>query len=164
MRIAACPCDKALDDLDIPSWSSAASIHHFGAGNQEGAVGDDKPVRLIRPADRSEGQMTTGMRREQAVNTDRSWAGHVTTEAGMVSGWHHHGDFESHIYVVSGGLRLESGPGGQDVIDAQPGDFIFVPPRTVHREGNPTSAEATVIVVRAGSGEAVFNVDGPAET
>ena len=79
----------------------------------------------------------------------------------MVSGWHHHGDYESHIYVVSGALRMESGPGGQDVVDAGPGDFVFVPPHTVHREGNPTSAEGTVIVVRAGRGEAVFNVDGP---
>ena len=95
-------------------------------------MGDGKRVKLIRPADRSEGQMTPGMRREQAVSTDRSWAGHVTTEAGMVSGWHHHGDYESHIYVVSGLLRMESGPGGQDVIDAQPGDFVFVPPHTVH--------------------------------
>ncbi len=35
--------------------------------------------------------------------------GSVTTEPGMRSGWHHHGDYESHIYVVSGGLRMESG-------------------------------------------------------
>jgi uncharacterized RmlC-like cupin family protein len=81
----------------------------------------------------------------------------------MVSGWHHHGDYESHIYVVSGVLCMESGPGGHDVVDAQPGDFVFVPPHTVHREGNPASAEATVIVIRAGRGEAVFNVDGPEE-
>jgi uncharacterized RmlC-like cupin family protein len=101
------------------------------------------------------------MRREQAVSTERSWAGYVTTEAGMVSGWHHHGDYESHIYVLSGALRMESGPGGEVVVDAHPGDFVFVPPHTVHREGNPTSADATVIVVRAGRGEVVFNVDGP---
>lgn len=50
-------------------------------------MGDDKRVILIRPDDRSEGQRTPGMRREQAVSTERSWAGHVTTEAGMVSGW-----------------------------------------------------------------------------
>ena len=121
---------------------------------------DDKRVILIRPEDRAEGQMTPGMRREQAVTTDRSWAGYVTTEAGMVSGWHHHGDYESHI----GALWMESGLGGRDVVDAQPGDFVFVPPHTVHREGNPTSTDSTVIVVRAGSGQAVFNVDGLDET
>lgn len=127
-------------------------------------MGDDTGVRLVRPADRTEGQPTPGMHREQAVSTGRSWAGHVTTEAGMVSAWHHHGDYESHIYVVSGSMRVESGPGGRDVVDAQPGDFVFVPPHVVHREGNPTSEESTVVVVRAGSGEPVFNVDGPADT
>ena len=126
-------------------------------------MADENRVKLIRPADRSEGQMTPGMRREQATSTGRSWSGHVTTEAGMVSAWHHHGDYESHIYVLSGLLRMESGPGGQDVIDAQPGDFVFVPPHTVHREGNPALEEAAVIVVRAGSGGAVINVDGPEE-
>ncbi|MDQ1688779.1 MAG: hypothetical protein QOK42_1754 [Frankiaceae bacterium] len=127
-------------------------------------MGAVEQVKLIRPDDRREGQMTPGVRREQAASTDRSWAGHVTTEAGVVSGWHHHGDYESHIYVVSGALRLESGPGGQDMVEAQPGDFVFVPPHTVHREGNPSSAEATVVVVRAGTGETVFNVDGPDAT
>lgn len=124
-------------------------------------MGVDKRVRVVRPADRAEGQRTPGMHREEAVGTDRSWSGYVTTEAGMVSGWHHHGDYESHIFVVSGGLRMESGPGGRDVVDAHPGDFVFVPPHTVHREGNPTTDEAALIVVRAGSGEAVFNVDRP---
>jgi uncharacterized RmlC-like cupin family protein len=47
------------------------------------------------------------------------------------------------------------------VVDAGPGDFIFVPPHTVHREGNPASEAATVVVVRAGTGEVVINVDGP---
>ncbi len=122
---------------------------------------EDTRVQLIRPANRSEGQKTPGMRRETAVGTDRSWGGYVTTEAGMVSGWHHHGDFESHIYVVSGSLRMESGPGGRDVVEAQTGDFVFVPAHTVHREGNPGADEAVVVVVRAGSGEPVVNVDGP---
>ena len=120
-------------------------------------------VRLVSPADRSPGPATPGMRREQAISADGSWAGYVTTDAGTVSGWHHHGDHESHIYVLSGVMRVESGPHGEDVVDARPGDFVFVPPHTVHREGNPTSTEATVIVVRAGHGEAVINVDGPSE-
>lgn len=124
-------------------------------------MGDGDKVRVVRPVDRSEGQPTPGMHREEAAATDRSWAGYVTTEAGMVSGWHHHGDHESHIYVVSGGLRMESGPGGRDVVEAGPGDFVFVPPHTVHREANPTAEESELIVVRAGEGEPVFNVDGP---
>jgi uncharacterized RmlC-like cupin family protein len=103
------------------------------------------------------------MHREQAVGTDRSWAGYVTTEGGMVSGWHHHGDYESHIFVVAGAMRIESGPGGRDVVDAQPGDFVFVPAHAIHREGNPTTQVSELVVVRAGNGEAVFNVDGPDE-
>lgn len=124
---------------------------------------DDKRVRLIRPDDRSEGHATAGMHRQRATSTDRSWAGHVTTEPGMVSAWHHHGDYESHIFVLSGALRMESGPGGREVVDAQPGDFLFVPRHTVHREGNPSSTDAALVVVRAGSGQAVFNVTGPEE-
>ena len=124
-------------------------------------MADDAGVRLIRPEDRTPGHPTPGMQREQAASTDRTWAGFVTTDAGMVSGWHHHGDHESHIYVVSGRMRMESGPGGADVVEAQAGDFIFVPPHTVHRESNPASEDSTVVVVRAGSGEVVVNVNGP---
>ena len=124
---------------------------------------DGERLSLIRAEDRSTGPQTPGMHREQAISTPRSWAGYVTTDGGMVSGWHHHGDYESHIYVLSGAMRMEFGPGGQEVLDAGPGDFLFVPPHTVHREGNPTADDATVIVVRAGSGEAVFNVEGPDE-
>ena len=57
---------------------------------------------------------------------------------------------------------MESGPGGADVIEAGPGDFFYVPPGAVHREGNPGDSEGHLIVVRAGSGPAVVNVDGPA--
>lgn len=124
-------------------------------------MADADRVTLIRPADRTPGHPTPGMHREQATSTDRTWAGYVTTEVGMVSGWHHHGDYESHIYVLSGAMRMESGPGGHDVDEAGPGDFIFVPPHTVHRESNPASEESTVVVVRAGTGEPVTNVDGP---
>jgi uncharacterized RmlC-like cupin family protein len=81
----------------------------------------------------------------------------------MVSGWHHHGDYESAIYVVSGALVMESGPGGRDVVEAGPGDYVYVPAGAVHRESNPTAEEAEIVVVRAGSGEPVFNVDGPDE-
>ncbi len=71
------------------------------------------------------------------------------------------GDLESKIYVLSGAIRMEFGPGGRKVIDAQPGDFIYVAPHAIHREGNPTDEPATLIVARAGSGDPFTNVEGP---
>jgi uncharacterized RmlC-like cupin family protein len=119
-------------------------------------------VRLIRPHERTQGAPTPGMTREEAVATDRQWAGVARTEAGMSSGWHHHGDFESTIYVLSGVLRIGVGTGGADVLEAGPGDFLHVAPGAIHRESNPNEEEARIVVVRSGSGEPVFNVDGPA--
>lgn len=123
---------------------------------------DDTVLRRVRPADRVPGQPTPGMHREQAVATERLWAGHVTTEAGAVSGWHHHGAYETSIYVLAGTLRMESGPGGAQVLDAVAGDFVHVPPGAIHREGNPSDEASALVVVRAGEGEPVVNVDGPA--
>jgi uncharacterized RmlC-like cupin family protein len=101
------------------------------------------------------------MRRSQALATEQVWAGVVHTEPGAFSGWHHHGAHESVIYVASGALRLESGEAGQDVFDAQAGEFVYVPPHCVHREGNTTEAVSTLVVTRSGQGPSVFNVDGP---
>jgi uncharacterized RmlC-like cupin family protein len=118
-------------------------------------------VRLIRPEDRTRGAATPGMTREQAVATDGLWAGVARTEAGRASGWHHHGAYESTIYVLSGVLRMEFGPGGAEVLEAGPGDFLYVAPGAVHRESNPSDEECRIVVVRSGSGEPVFNVEGP---
>jgi uncharacterized RmlC-like cupin family protein len=123
---------------------------------------DDASVRRVRPTERTQGEPTPGMTREQAVTTDTMWAGFVRTDAGMVSGWHHHGEYETSIYVISGALRMESGPGGGEVLDAAPGDFVYVPAHAIHREGNPSSDESTLVVVRAGKGNPVINVEGPA--
>jgi uncharacterized RmlC-like cupin family protein len=101
------------------------------------------------------------MVREEAIATEGLWAGLVRTEAGMTSGWRHHGGYETAIYVLSGMLRMKSGVDGTDIAEARPGDFVLVPKHTVHRESNPSDEESRLIVVRSGSGEVVFNVDGP---
>src|SRR5579859_4493682 len=124
------------------------------------AAGDR--VNHIRPEDRVLADPTPGMVREQAIAADGLWAGLVTTEPGMTSGWHHHGDYETSIYVASGHLRMESGPGGSDVVDASPGDFLHVPRGSVHREANPGESASHLVVVRAGHGIPTVNVDGPA--
>lgn len=121
-------------------------------------------VRRIRPDERTEGPATAGMIREEAVATEAMWAGFVRTGPGMVSGWHHHGDFESVIFVTTGALVMEFGPGGRERLEARPGDFVYVAPGAIHRESNPTAEEAHIVVVRSGSGMPVFNVDGPEAT
>ena len=118
-------------------------------------------VRRIRPDERTEGPATAGMIREEAVTTDGMWAGFVRTAPNMTSGWHHHGLFATLIYVETGALVMEFGPGGRETVEAGPGDFLYVAPGAVHRESNPTADESHIVVVRTGSGEAVINVDGP---
>jgi uncharacterized RmlC-like cupin family protein len=118
-------------------------------------------VRRIAPDERTAGLATPGMVREEAIATDRMWAGLVRTDAGMMSGWHHHGGYQTAIFVLSGALRMEFGPGGRETLEATPGDFVYVEPGGVHRESNPSDEESRIVVVRAGDGQPVFNVDGP---
>ena len=118
-------------------------------------------IRVVTPDDRTAGPPTPGMERQQAFAIDGMWAGFVRTDAGMASGWHHHGEHESVIYVLSGALRMEFGPGGVEVVEARPGDFVRVPKGAVHRESNPSAQPGDMIVVRAGRGESTYNVAGP---
>ena len=124
---------------------------------------EKKQPRLIRPSDRNQqtGQ-TAGMVREEAIHTAGLWVGVVRTEAGRSSSWHHHGTYESVIYVVSGQVHLECGPGGMTKLRARGGDCIYLPPGEIHREGNDGPDESEIVVVRSGSGELVVNVAGPA--
>ena len=119
-------------------------------------------VQVVTPGDRTAGPWTPGMERQQAVATDNLWSGLVRTEAGMVSGWHHHGGYETTIYVLTGALLMDFGPGGSSTVAAGPGDFVYVPKGAVHRESNPFAAPADIVVVRAGWGESTINLDGPA--
>jgi len=102
------------------------------------------------------------MIREQAIAAPGIWAGLVRTAPGVTSQWHHHGDHETSIYVARGTLRMESGPGGADVVTAGPGDFVHVPRGSIHRESNDGSEESHLVVVRAGQGPPTVNVEGPA--
>jgi uncharacterized RmlC-like cupin family protein len=130
--------------------------------SEEDAMAAADRVTRITPSERTEGDQTPGMTREQAIAVPGLWAGLVRTAAHMTTGWHHHAEYETSIYVVSGSLRMESGPGGAEVVDAVAGDFLHVPKGAVHREGNTGDEESELVVIRSGSGPAVINVDGPA--
>ena len=119
-------------------------------------------TRLVRASERRrETAQTPGMEREEAVRTDRLWAGVAKTAPRTFSGWHHHGAYESVIYVMRGQLRLEFGSGGREVLDASAGDTLYVAAGEVHREGNPGEETSEVLVLRSGEGEIVVNVSRP---
>ena len=122
-----------------------------------------EPIELIRASNRTAppGGQTPGMVREQAFAAEGIWAGVVLTQPGMVSDWHHHGDHDTHFYVTTGRARLEFGHEGRDEVNAGPGDFVHVPPRTVHRESNPSGETSVLVLFRAGKGDIVVNVAGP---
>ena len=125
-------------------------------------------VRVIKAGEgKEQTRQTAGfVRRElvaQAAEAGRSgvWIGTVRTPAGSTSGWHHHGEYDTYIFVQEGKARMDFGPGGAQSCDAEPGDVIFVPRGAVHREANTGDAENMAFLVRVGSGEPVINVDGP---
>jgi uncharacterized RmlC-like cupin family protein len=118
-------------------------------------------VLVIKPTDRRDTVQTVGMNREEAVTGPGFWSGLATADPGSASGWHPHGEHDSVIYVVTGTFRVKSGPGGRDVAEAAAGDFMLIPKGVVHREENPGEDRSQLVVVRVGTGEPVFNVDGP---
>jgi uncharacterized RmlC-like cupin family protein len=80
------------------------------------------------------------------------------------SGPHHHGEVESAIYIISGRARFRFGDQLEHVVEANAGDFIFVPPFLVHQEINASAAEPVDMVVSRSSQEnVVVNVDLPEE-
>jgi uncharacterized RmlC-like cupin family protein len=85
----------------------------------------------------------------------------ITPAPKRPSGWHHHGDYDTYIYVLAGSLHFEFGPEGTQVVEAGPGDFVHVPRQVVHRESNRSADEGVAVAVRTGGGPPVVNVDGP---
>ena len=108
---------------------------------------------------------TPGMSRSAAINLARVgaqkiWAGTVHIHAGAKTGAHHHGPLESVIYVVRGKARMRWGERLQYTAEANPGDFIYVPPFVPHQEINALSDEKLeCVLVRSDNEAVVVNLD-----
>ena len=108
-----------------------------------------------------------GMDRKAAVNfarvgAQKIWAGTVTVQPNAKTGAHHHGALESVIYVVRGKARMRWGEHLEFVAEADPGDFIYVPPYVPHQEINANSDQPLECVVIRSDNEAVvvnLNID-----
>lgn len=108
---------------------------------------------------------TPGMTRAAAltqarVGLNNLWAGLVSVEPNTETLAHHHGEQETVIFVVKGGARYRWGDKLEYVVDAEPGDFIFIPPYVPHQEINASSdTVAEVVVVRSGPEPVVVNLE-----
>jgi uncharacterized RmlC-like cupin family protein len=127
-------------------------------------------VRVIKPDQRDASTaQTPGMNRAEGcgastTGAQKLWVGHVHVGEGVRSGPHHHGEVESAIYIISGRARFRFGDQLEHVVEANAGDFIFVPPFLVHQEINASAAEPVDMVVSRSSQEnVVVNVDLPEE-
>jgi len=108
---------------------------------------------------------TSGMTRAAAITHARAgasklWAGTVVVDPAAKTGAHHHGELETVLYIVRGRARFRWGEKLEYFAEADPGDFIYVPPFVPHQEMN-ASPEMPVeaVVVRSGQEPIVVNLN-----
>jgi uncharacterized RmlC-like cupin family protein len=101
------------------------------------------------------------MRRYEAISGRRNgsreiWMGRTVVGPGLVSADHHHGRAETGIYVVSGHPAFVFLAGDEERrIETEPGDFVYVPPFTPHREENPSLEEEAIVVIARSTQEGI---------
>jgi uncharacterized RmlC-like cupin family protein len=127
-----------------------------------------RPLRHVPAADlTSDTGQTGGMNRREAVSgktvgAEKVWMGQTHVGPRTASANHHHGDSETAIYVVSGHPVFVFAEAGREVrLTPEPGDYVFVPPWTPHREENPGDDEAVVVLARSSQEAIVVNLPGP---
>ncbi len=95
------------------------------------------------------------------VGSENLYSSIVHTKPGGRTEIHHHGACETSIYILAGRARFYSGEGLRDIIDANEGDFVFVPAFEVHVEENASGSEDLVVLLsRNCPGSVVHIVDG----
>ncbi len=128
-------------------------------------------VRVVKSAELDfNTPQTPGMTRAAAINFAKAgakklWAGTVNVQPNAKTGAHHHGHLESIIYVVKGRARMRWGERLEYMAEAEPGDFIYVPPSVPHQEINArTDKPLECVLVRSDQEPVVINLDiEPAE-
>lgn len=119
-------------------------LHHTPAGDLDAATAQ-----------------TPGMVRSEAISGRRCgsraiWMGQTVVAPATASADHHHGASETGIYVAAGHPVFVFLEGGTERrIEASPGDYVYVPPWTPHREENPSADEDAVVVLARSTQEAI---------
>ena len=71
----------------------------------------------------------------------------ATIPPGGVAFAHIHVDFEVMLYILEGKVRHEYGPGLEQKVDNQAGDFIYIEPGVPHEVFNLSDTEPVMAVV-----------------
>lgn len=110
---------------------------------------------------------SSGMRRFEAISgaktgSEKIWMGEAHVDPATCSAPHHHGESETAIYVLRGNPAFVFLEGDEEIrIEANPGDYVFVPPYVAHREENPSAdLEAVVVLARSTQEAIVVNLPG----
>jgi hypothetical protein len=80
----------------------------------------------------------------------------VTTGGGTITS-----TYDTCTYVVTGSLRMESGPGGANVVQAGSGDFLHVPKGAIHRDSNRATRRPSSSWYDAGTAQPWSTSTGP---
>ena len=108
----------------------------------------------VRPADQLvEAGQTDSMARAIAISARTTgstglYSSLVTTAPGGRTRIHHHGPCETSIFVLSGRARYTWGPTGvEHELEAEAGDFVYIPAGEAHVEENASDREPLVVVI-----------------
>jgi uncharacterized RmlC-like cupin family protein len=122
--------------------------------------------RIARETLQGNPGQNAGMERVIAVSRDtvgseKLYSSIVRTAPGGRTEVHHHGECETSIYILEGRARFYSGEGLHDIVEANEGDFIYVPAHEVHVEANASDTDALVVLLsRNCAGPVVHYVEG----
>lgn len=122
--------------------------------------------RVARGALSAATAQTSGMTRVEAISgntvgSDGLWMGETHVAPSTRSADHHHGRSETGIYVVAGHPVFVFLDGETETrLEAEPGDYVYVPPWVPHREENPDPENEAIVVIARNTQEAVVvNLD-----
>jgi uncharacterized RmlC-like cupin family protein len=84
------------------------------------------------------------------------WMGQTQVAPGVRSADHHHGESETAIFILSGHPVFVYLLDDEETrIETSPGDYVYVPPFTPHREENPSATEEALVVIARNTQEAI---------
>ena len=101
----------------------------------------------------------------ELVQNKGLWMAFVSTPPACASAVHHHGNAESGIYILRGKVRFYFGEKLEQSLDAEEGDFLYVPPNLIHMEENISPRDPVELIVSRNATEMlVVNVPDPRQS